>query len=331
MEAKSFAERDKQWGARYLLVLAGQDGINREILVRRQNELVDSAAAAGMPAVELFGDPGALARADAAEFGSADADAAAAESVGMRDVFAYLAVMFLLVGVIAGGIALFDGSGAVDIEAGMVALAVGIVGAMSLGSAAVAFFTTGRTSSTVRFGAGAVGSVALGAIAAGVLGDRLLFADAPRWSVAAACLLPSALMFVLWRLVPERVAQTEWTDDEWFERLRETLRSKGVSKEVAAEHERSLRAGLTTTASEDFGMPGAMAQRLAADDPGAESRRWKRWTALWIAAAALNLVLAVDESGSPTIVRAALSVAALGLAGVTASRAWKARSEKVGA
>lgn len=332
MEAKAFAERDKQWGARYLLVLAGQDGVNREIVVRRQNELVDSIAAAGVSADELFGDPGALARADAAEIGSADADAEAAESLGMRDVFAYLTGMSLLAGAIAGGTILFDGSGPVDIRAGATALTVGIFACLVFAAGAVAFFTVGRVKSTLWMGAAAIGALVLGGVATGVWGDRVVIAGVPRWSVATALLLlPSALMFALWRLVPARTPQTHWTDVEWFERFRGTLRAKGVPSDVAKEHERSLRAELTTSAFEDFGAPGAMAQRLAGDDPRAESRRLWRWTAFWSGAAALNLLLALDDGGSPTIVRVALSVVAVLLACVTATRAWKAGQQKASA
>lgn len=326
MEAKSFAERDEQWGARYLLVLAWQDGINREILVRRQNELVDSIDAAGVPAQELFGDPDVLARADVAEIGSTDVAAEAAERLGIRDVFAYLAVMCLLGGVMAGAIVLFDGSDPVDTNAGATAFAVGIYACLALGSAAVAFFTAGRVKSTVWMGAAAVGAVLLGGVAAAVWGDQVVIAGVPRWYVSAAVLLlPSGLLFALWRLVPARTPQTHWTDEE---RFRGTLRTKGVSSDAAHEHERSLRAELTTSAFEDFGAPGAMAQRLAGDDPGAESRRLWRWTAFWIGAAVLNLLLAIDDGGSPTIVRAALSVVVLLNACVTAALAWRARQQK---
>ncbi|MET9329017.1 hypothetical protein [Tsukamurella sp. NPDC003166] len=330
MEAKDFAERDEKWGKRYVVTLAWQDGVDRELVVARQNELVDSIAAAGVPADELFGDPVELARADAIEYGSPDADAEAAEGLGMRDVFALSAVILLIMGIGVGGMFLFDEAGPVDIGLGPLALGVAVVACMIAGSAAVAFYTAGRVRSATRFAVGALASVAAGVVVAGVAeSDSVLIEGAPRWLVAISFLLPSVLAVVAWRLVPARKPQSAWTDDEWFERFRGALRAKGVHWRNAADYESNLRAELTTTAFDDFGAPGAMARRLAGDASGASGRYWWRMPAFYLVLALFAAFMAVDAEGSARALNIALSVM-LAIGVVTSSpRAWRERTRKV--
>ncbi|CAM3949366.1 hypothetical protein ACXYTP_19485 [Tsukamurella ocularis] len=301
MEAKSFAERDKQWGAHYLLVLAGQDGINREILVRRQNELVDSVAAAGVPAAELFGDPGALARADAAELGSADVAAAAAESFGMHDILTVAGWLLLLQGLIAGIVVLVGGDGPVDVTVGPVILFAAIATTMLGGLVAVGEFSAGRVRRAAIVAVATVVALAGGVVLAGWAGDwTVLIADAPIWGIALACLLPGVLVIGASRFVPERQPHIGWTDEEWFAQLRDGLLAMGVSGETAREHERALRAGVTATAVDDYGQPGAMARRLAADDPAAPRRRWRlkvAVTAVFVVGIALGAAASLVDEG----------------------------------
>lgn len=329
MALDGWPEADRTWGARYVVTLAGQDGVNRALVVERERVLIAALGDAGAPADELFGDPAELARADAAEFGTPDADSDAAEGLGMRDVLAYSGFMLILPGVLAGGMTFFDGSGPIDVAVGPVAAILGIVVGIIAGSAAVAFFTAGRMKPAV-WGVVVALAVVLGAATmAGSSGrGAVLVADAPRWCVALACLLPAVLVLVLWRLVSARTPQTVWTDDQWFERFRGTLRAKGVSTEAAAEHERSLRADLASSAMEEYGQPGAMAQSLAKEDPTVPRRRWWWGAAGWFALTLLSALLAVGESGLELAGRVALTV---GLLVFAASWAWRSRPQKAAA
>lgn len=329
MTVKDFAARDEHWGARYLVTLAWQDGVDRAILVARQNELVDAIEAAGVPAEELLGDPVALAKTDAVELGSADVAATAAEELGMRDVFASLGVVSLLAGAVAGVLLLVDGSGPVDIRAGVIALGAGIAVCAVLATGAAAFFTAGQIRSTVWMGASAVAAVILGAVAAAVVGERVLVAGVPRWAAALAWLLPGLIAFCLWRLVAARTPQTAWADDEWFERFRGTLRAKGVHWKVAADYERNLRAEVTTSAAEDFGAPGAMARRLVGDAPDSAGRNWWHMPAFYLALALAAALIAIDSEGSGRTWNTVLSVMCAIAALANGSRAWRERSRKV--
>ncbi|GAA1087129.1 hypothetical protein [Tsukamurella spumae] len=244
----------------------------------------------------------------------------------MRDVFALCAAVLLVMGIGLGGMFLFDGGGPVDVGVGPLALGAGVVTCLIAGSAAVSFYTAGRVRTATRLAVGALGAVAAGAVVAGVVGsDAVLITGAPRWAVAVTFLLPSAFAFVAWRLVPPRTPQTAWTDDEWFERFRGTLRAKGVHWKIAADYERNLRAELMTTAFDDFGAPGAIAQRLAGDASGASGRYWWRVPAFYLVLAGLWGLLAIDADGFTRFTSAVLGAAFLYLAAVQLKRARKAR------
>lgn len=333
MEAKSFAESDKQWGARYALTLAGQDGINREILVRRQNELVDSIDAAGVPAWELLGDPVELARADSVEYGSAEVQATAEDGFGLRDILTVAGWLLTFQGFIAGIVVLVDGDGPVDVTAGPVVLFVAIAATLLGGLVAMGEFSAGRARRTAVATIATIMAFVGGAAFASWAGDRaVLLAGVPVWGVALACLLPGALVFGVSRCMPRRAPQTEWTDEQWFARLRDGLRAKGVSADTVREHERALRADVTSTAVDDYGQPGAMVQRLAAEDPAAPRRRWclkVAVTAVFGVAISLGAIASLADDGLSWGSVSFLAIVVL--LAPTALKVWRSGPEKAGA
>lgn len=333
MEAKSFAERDEKWGKRYVATLAWQDGVDRETLVARQNELVDAIGAAGIPADELFGDPVELARTDGAELGTAEVVATSEEGVGQRDILTVAGSFLIFQGIVAGIVVLVGSDGPVDVTVGPVVLFAAIAATMLAVFVAVGELSAGRARRAMVSGAAAVVALIGGAVLAAWAGDRtMLVAGVPAWGVALACLVPGVLVLGVGRIVPERKPQTEWTDDEWFARLRDGLRARGVSAAAAGEHERTLRADVATTAVDDYGQPGAMARRLAADDPAAPRRTWRLKVAI-TAVLAVGITLGAVAS----LVDEGLSwgsvpfLAILVLLAPTAVKVWRSGPEKAAA
>lgn len=124
----------------------------------------------------------------------------------------------------------------------------------------------------------------------------------------------------------------DYSDDEWFRRLRRALRWGGVSKNAIDEHERSLRADLTTSALEEYGPPDVIAQELVAADPAARRRRWM-WT--WSAVVAIGLIMVLGLLAS--FVSEGWSVQSISLLVMcvvlapSAAKVWRSRSKSGGA
>ncbi|MDP0396958.1 hypothetical protein [Tsukamurella strandjordii] len=331
MALEDWPQSDRRWAARYILCLA-KAGVSLDASNDRQAELIGSVEASGTSATELFGDPDELAVADAPLLDASETSAAAAESLGARDILAAAGGLLVVQGIIAGVVLLVTGGGPVDVRVGPLVGLLGIVACEVLGMAAIAYFTAGRMRAAAGMAAAAVAVLmASAAILTASGGGAVLVAGVPRWGIALALLVPGGLVYALSRCLSERTPQTDWSDEQWFDRFRGTLRAQGVSADVAREHERSLRADLTESAVGEYGQPGALARRLASDDTSATSRRVWWSTAGWLALALFVGISAIGESGIALAARIALVLGLLLIAVGTGGRAWQTRSKKVAA
>ncbi|NMD56776.1 MULTISPECIES: hypothetical protein [Tsukamurella] len=321
MAVDDWPEGDRQWAGEYILGLF-RAGVPAGATVTRQTELIAAAEAAGAPAVELFGDPGEAARADAPDLMDADAVAADADEIGLRKTLVYGGVALMFMGVIAAIMVVIDGAGAVDVTVGMTVVMVAIVAALLLGIAATNHFRAGRLTSAKVLAVLAVTAVVVGGSQVAWPGrDVILMDGLPRWAAALALLGPGVLAIIVGRMIPERVPQDSWTDEEWFDRFRGVLVSKQVSPAAAREHERSLRDGLAVPAFEEYGRPDVLALRLASEDPAAPSRRQWWGAAGWFAFAVLQATFIPGETGAWLVVRIAFTIGLLALAVRSALRA----------
>ena len=324
MALGDWPEQDRPWAARYILCLA-KVGATFEVSEVRQSELIAAAEAAGEPAADLFGDPDALATEDGAELAISDAEAMATDRAGARDALEYGGVSLLLLGVIAAAMVLFGG-GRVDITVGWLAVLSAIVAAVVLCCAASMQFIAGRLKASGALVALAVLAVVVGGSQVAWPGrNTVLIGGLPAWCAGIGLLVPGALVMGVARCVPARAPRTTFDDEEWFARFHGVLVSKGMSRTVAREHERSLREGLATSALDEYGRPDTFARRLADDDPATPSRRLWWGAAGWLAFALLHASFIPGDSGFWLVLRVVVVGGLLWLALRSAVSAGRAR------
>ncbi|ADG77114.1 putative protein OS=Tsukamurella paurometabola (strain ATCC 8368 / DSM / CCUG 35730 /CIP 100753 / JCM 10117 / KCTC 9821 / NBRC 16120 / NCIMB 702349/ NCTC 13040) OX=521096 GN=Tpau_0473 PE=4 SV=1 [Tsukamurella paurometabola] len=336
MALDDWPERDRRWAARYILCLAVKQDVSYEASEARQAELIAAVESAGLPAAELFGDPDEAAAADGADIRSSEPPPAPLLGGGRQDGIDAMGVAYLTVGVPAAILVPMVGGARVDVTVGTVALMAGIVIALFAGGAAWSAAAEGYPRRAMALGLTAV-AAALFAASQVSWPNRadVLVAGLPSWIAVPAILAPGIVALVVARFVSNEPRQAEeYTDDQWFMRFRDVLRSRWVSADVIDEHVRSLRADLpdVSTATEEYGDPVALARRLANDDSAADRRRWT-WKAAAFAVFAFLVLFGAITSliGDGPSWGVLAPIAVVFLYAPTALKSWRSRPRKAGA
>lgn len=285
--------------------MAGKN-VPADALAERERELLDAVRAAGLRAVELFGDAGKLAAEDVAEMATVDEAVRTSEGGGLRPALREVGGSLVGIPVVAVVMMSVRSGWRVDVKTGAALIAASVAVVFVGWVVGRASFSAGRPAVTVgMLGAGAV---ALAGIATAVsLGpDPVAARDVPVPLLGLGLLAPGVLALVVGSRMPQQTLRETWDDADWLRRFRGGLRTRLVPAATARGHlveiEQAMASG-TASAFTEFGHPLVLAREIADADRTARSRRWwlstvARTSTLLVIAA---LVLANDSWGAITI------------------------------
>ena len=330
MELRTWPEQDQRWVERYRTAMSGTAGRAVPSAVRdaREGELLDAVRAAGVPAVELFGDAGALAAEDIAELATVDEQVRTSEAGGLKPALFEVGGTTLTGGVIAVLSMAIRNGRSVDVDAASLLLFASMVAVLMGWVVGRALYSAGRSAATLGVTVGVL-TVAVGGIAvADSLGpDRWLARDVPLPLLAVVLLTPGVLLLVASSRMPQPSLQGDWDDAAWLRRFRGGLRARLVPAETARSHVAEVEQAIGTGAGSafaEFGHPLVLAEELARADRTARARRW--WVTT-VAGTVVPLGLAVlvvtNDSWGPLTVPIAAVFLLVGLA--TPVAAWGRR------
>lgn len=303
MNLKTWPAGDQDWVARYRRAVAGKH-IPATVLEERERELLEAAHEAGLPAAELFGDPGELAAEDAAELATVEEAVRTSVGSGPRPALQEMGSVLVAIALIAVLQMSVRSGWRVDVSVAFVLVAASVLVVFMGWMVGRAFFSAGRPGVTVGVLV-AVGSVAVAglAAAASIGPDPVTARDVPVPLLGLGLLAPGVLALVVAARMPQQTLRESWDDAEWLRRFRGGLRTRLVPAATARGHvvevEQALRTGAGPAVAE-FGHPLVLARQLAQADRTARTRRW--WastiagTGTPLAVAAL--VLANESAGS---------------------------------
>ena len=280
MQLRTWPEQDQRWVERYRTAMAGKAGKAVPSAVReaREGELLDAVCAAGVPAVELFGDAGALAVDDIAELATVDEQVRTSEAGGLKPALLELGGTAMAGGVVAVLSMAIRNGRSVDVDAASVILLVSLVAVLMGWVVGRALYVAGRSAATLGVTVGVLTAAVGGIAVADSLGpDRWLARDVPVPLMALLLLTPGALLLVASSRMAQPTLQGHWDDDAWLRRFRGGLRARLVPAQTAHGHVAEVEQAIGTGAGSafaEFGHPLVLAEELARADRTARARRW---------------------------------------------------------
>lgn len=325
MDVREWPTQDREWVARYQSLMVGQH-VPAVVVEERQRELLDSVRAAGLSAIDLFGDADELATEDAIEFSSTAEAVLTSEGGGLKRGLREVGGTLLALGMGATALLLLRNGWFVDVDiaslwvvASVLVLFVGWTIIKQLFAAGLSIPSVGAVVATGALACGGMvvaRNVGVGHIAASDVSVPLL---------GFGLLTPGVVALLTASRLPQPILRETWSDEEWLRRFRAGLRARLVPAVTAHNHvteiEQTMRSE-TTSISQEFGHPLVLSRELAGADRAARARLW--WastivgtgTPLVIAA----LILTVGTWGALTI---PLAVVLLLSSVLTPALGWK--------
>ncbi len=313
MTQRTWPVEDRPWVARYQMSMAGKH-VPADALAERERELLDAVHEAGLSAVELFGDAGALALDDAAELATVDEAVRTSEGGGLRPALREVGGTLMGIAVVAVVMVAVRSGWRIDVDAGAVLIAVSVAVVFVGWVVGRAFYSAGRPVLTVGLlisvGAAAVAGIATGAsLGPGHVAAR----NVPLPLLGVVLLAPGVLALVVASRMPQQSLRQVWNDADWLRRFQGGLRTRLVPAATARGHvveiEQAIAAG-TASAFAEFGHPLVLAREIADADRTARARRWWVSTVAGTSAPLViaALILASDSWAALTIPLAVLLV-----------------------
>ena len=292
MALQGWPEGDRAWVARYRAVLSGGQ-VPAAARQAREAELLDAVLGSGVPAAELLGDARVAAAEDVAELATTEEAVRVSEGSSVRRTLRDVGAMLVSIGAAGSVLTFLRNGGSVDVDTGVVVVAVSVLVVFVAWIVVRALFAAGRTVAATGVLAVA-GALALAGIAlAADLGPgHIAVSGAPTALLALGMLAPGLVVLLIANRMPEPGLREDWDDTAWLRRLRGGLRARLVPASTTRAHtteiEQTIASG-TASAFEEFGHPLVLARELAESDPRSRSRRW--WV-LVVAGTGIPLVVA---------------------------------------
>lgn len=276
MDPDVWPERDQAWVARYRRSVAGKP-VPGGSLEQREHELLGAVRAAGVPAVELFGDAAALAAEDVAELATVDEDVRTSPGGGLRPALQEVGGTLMGMGAVLVLSLWIRNGWSVDVRVAPALVAVSVASVFVAWVVGRALFSAGRPGATAGVLLAAAAVALAGIAAAASLGPGPVAArDVPVPLLGLGLLAPGVLALVAASRLPQQTLRESWDDAAWLHRFQGGLRTRLVPSSTTRGHVDEVHQAIgtgTASAFEEFGHPLVLARQLADADRTARARR----------------------------------------------------------